>query len=267
MVVFPNAKINLGLNVVKKRDDGFHDLETVFYPISLCDVLEIVKSDDFDFQTTGITIDAPWNENIAVKAYNLLKSEFNLPPVNIHLHKVIPFGAGLGGGSSDAAFMIKALNQLFQLNIEDEEMETFASFLGSDCAFFIKNKPAIAFGKGNLLSPIPLNLSNYTIVVVKPAFSVNTATAYQNIKPQESTFHLTEIANIPVEKWEIILKNDFEQPVFKQHPQIGKIKNKLYEKGAVYSAMSGSGSAVFGIFSHSPINIEKSFPESCFIYR
>ncbi len=267
MISFPNAKINLGLNVVEKRTDGYHDLETVFYPIQLRDVLEIMKSDRFEFKSTGLIIDGNSYDNLVVKAYWLLQEKFDLAPIKIHLHKVIPFGAGLGGGSSDAAFMLKMLNEMFNLGLTVSELEKYAGQLGADCPFFVQNKPVYATGVGNQFSPLELSLHKYSIVVVKPPFSVSTAEAYGNIVPKASGFSLEGLNSLKIEEWKNMLRNDFEEPVFKIYPEIAEIKTKLYESGAIYASMSGSGSAVFGLFRHLPMNFESLFPETYFIYR
>lgn len=267
MITFPNAKINLGLNVVEKRADGYHNIETVFYPINLTDALEIMESGKFSFALSGIYLESPSENNLVVKAYHLLKDDFDLPPVSIHLHKVIPTGAGLGGGSSDGAFMLKMLNSFFSLGLESVQLENYASQLGADCAFFIKNSPALATGIGNILSPIAIGLSNYKIVLVKPPFSVPTAEAYKNITPVRPTCPLEEITSLPVTKWKDILKNDFEDSVFESYPEIKQIKEKFYQAGALYSSMSGSGSAVYGIFPVLPALPEISFNKSFSIYR
>lgn len=267
MTTFPNAKINIGLNIVEKRADGFHNLETVFYPIQLADALEVAGSNRFSFQITGINLDSPPENNLVVKAYRLLKQEYHLPPVKIHLHKVIPFGAGLGGGSSDAAFMLKMLNSLFKLNLPVPALEKYAVKLGADCAFFIRNKPSFASGKGEILSPAGLTLSNYSIILIKPPFSVGTADAYRDIAPKPPTFSLKMIEETPVRQWKDNLSNDFETPVFQLFPEIAKIKEKLYDIGAVYASMSGSGSAVWGLFEYPPVNIDKFFPDDYMVYR
>ena len=267
MISFPNAKINIGLNVVSKREDGYHNLETIFYPVSLSDALEIAQSDKLEFSASGICIDGDPENNLVVKAYQLLKKVYQLPPVKMHLHKVIPFGAGLGGGSADAAFAIKMLNNYFQLNLSDEKLEEYAAQIGADCPFFIQNKTTFASGNGNQFEPINLDLSPYQIVLVKPNIAVSTPEAFRNIKPVEPDFNLREIENLPIEEWRNEVKNDFEKSVFQQYPQIELLKNILYEQGAVYASMSGSGAAVFGIFRHSPMNLEKYLPKGIFIYR
>ena len=255
MVVFPNAKINLGLNIIGKREDGFHDLETIFYPVKIIDALEIVENTDTDkitFTTTGNTVQGDHTDNLCVKAFHLIKNDFpKISSVKMHLHKNIPMGAGLGGGSSDASAVLLLLNKLFELNISTEQLHEYALQLGSDCPFFITNKPCFASGRGEQLRAVEIDLSNYKIIIVHPAVHVNTALAFQGL--EQSNFSLPgELqSNIlrDISTWQATVKNDFELSVFKQFPKIEAIKNKLYEAGAIYSSMSGSGSAVFGIFS------------------
>jgi 4-diphosphocytidyl-2-C-methyl-D-erythritol kinase len=267
MIVFPNAKINIGLNVVSKRDDGYHNLETIFFPVKLCDALEMAESDETVLTTSGIEIDGPTESNLILKAYHILKEEFNLPSVRFHLHKVIPFGAGLGGGSSDAAFTLKMLNDYFNLNIPNPDLEKFASMIGADCPFFIRNKPVFATGTGNEFREIDFNLDGFEIVILKPAFSVSTPEAYQNVIPKNPKYRLTEIVKTPVGEWKNLVMNDFEQSVIPSYPQIGELKKLLYSLGAVFASMSGSGSAVFGIFRHLPVNFENKVPRGILIYR
>jgi 4-diphosphocytidyl-2-C-methyl-D-erythritol kinase len=267
MLSFPNAKINLGLSVIEKRSDGFHNIETVMLPIGLCDILEVIISPDaqFSFTTSGLKIKSDGNQNLVVKAWRLLMERFDLPPVKIHLHKVIPMGAGLGGGSSDAAFLIKSINTLFDLKLTVVQMEAFALELGSDCPFFVQDKPVLAKGRGELFEDIEMALGSYSIVVVKPEIHVDTATAYAQIIPAHKSIALKGILKMPVIKWRGLLINDFEKPVFEQYPKIGNIKEKLYEMGADYASMSGSGSAVFGLFSDFP-DIRSKFPD-CFVWK
>ena len=255
MILFPPAKINLGLQVTNKRADGFHDIETVFYAIPLCDALEINPSEELSFVSTGLPIEGKVENNLCIKAYELIKSRFEIPTVAIHLHKVIPMGAGLGGGSADAAYTLKLLKELFQLPITKEELVNFASQLGSDCPFFINDTPHFASGRGELLEPISVSLQAYKIVLVYPAIHVNTAWAYQQIQPKPIVLSIKEILKTPIKDWKSKLVNDFENAVFPSHPAIASIPSKLYEMGALYASMSGSGSAVFGIFEKSmPVN-------------
>lgn len=256
MVIFPNCKINLGLQILQKRADGFHDLETVFYPIPLKDVIEAVRSDTFQFTSTGLLIEGDFTDNICYKAWKLLETRHSVPPVHLHLHKIIPTGAGLGGGSSDAAFTLKLLNQLFQLKLSTETLIDYALELGSDCPFFIINKPAFAKGRGEILRTIALDLSGYTFVLVNPGIHVNTAWAFthlalNNTKPKHGNIQQT--ISLPVIEWKEKLFNDFENVVFEKHPAIQHIKETLYASGAIFASMSGSGSTVFGIFEKSSI--------------
>lgn len=267
MISFPNAKINIGLNVVSKRADGYHNLETVFYPVKLADALELVESEKTAFSSSGIQIDGALENNLVVKACQVLQQKFDLPTVHLHLHKIIPFGAGLGGGSADAAFTLKMLNDYFSLDLSHGQLEKYAAALGADCPFFIRNKPTFAHGIGDQFEPVELDLSAYEIIILKPEFSVGTADAYRNIVPQKSDFDLRKIAQLPIEEWKDQIQNDFEKSVFPQFPQIEFLKNLLYENGAVYASMSGSGSAVYGIFRHSPANLAKFTPPGIFIYR
>jgi len=267
MIVFPNAKINIGLNVVSKRNDGYHNIETVFYPVKLFDALEFVISEKTELSTTGIKIDGNTDDNLILKAYRILKKDFNLPEIKFHLHKIIPLGAGLGGGSSDAAFTLKTLNSFFNLGISAEKLKYYAALIGADCPFFIENKPAFATGKGNELVSINIDLSQYEIVILKPPAMVSTAEAYKNISSVKPDFDLRNLCCLPIENWKETVVNDFEKYIFKAFPVIKELKEKLYETGAVYASMSGSGSAVYGIFHHLPVNFEKFIPEGILIYH
>lgn len=259
MVFFPPCKINLGLNIVSRRTDGFHNIDTCFYPVPWTDVLELIPSSDFSFSMTGLPVVGVSSENLCVKAYRLMAEEFNLPPVKMHLHKVIPMGAGLGGGSSDAAYVIIALNEIFNLKMPKEEMATRASKLGSDCAFFIYSQPMIGTEKGEKLSPVSVDLKGRWLVIVKPPIHVSTAEAYAGVTPGRAQSSISEtITKVPVVEWKNVLINDFEKTVFIRHPEIRQIKDQLYQLGAVYASMSGSGSAVYGIFD-SPIHPANGF--------
>ncbi len=248
MVIFPNAKLNIGLEIIRKRTDGFHDLETVFYPLTLCDIMEIVPSREFRLSTSGLSVDAATNDNLITKAYLLLKEQYKISTVSIHLHKMIPMGAGLGGGSSNAAYTLMGLNEMFNLGLSNNELTEMAAKLGSDCAFFIGNKPVFAEGKGTVFTDVQLDLKNFKIIVVKPDSSVSTAEAYRNIEPQVAAISLPEIIQDSPAQWSGKIVNRFEKSVFQRHPEIEIIKQKLYKCGALYASMSGSGSAVFGIF-------------------
>lgn len=252
MICFPNAKINLGLHIVSRRTDGYHNLETVFYPIGLKDALEIIPARETCFFQTGIPIEGSTENNLVVKAHKMIASEKDLPEIEIHLFKKIPTGAGLGGGSSDAACMFKLLNETFNLGYTKEELMQKSMRLGADCPFFILNQPAFATGIGEILEPITLDFSNYTILLVNPDIKVSTKEAYSMITPQKPDLSLKEVIQRPPETWKELLKNDFEPPVFKKFPEIGRIKQQLYEMGAIYASMSGSGSSVFGIFEKEP---------------
>ena len=249
MILFPNAKINIGLNIVSKRSDGYHNLETVLYPLAIRDAIEVVEAKKLAFTSSGINIPGETNDNLCLKAYHLIKQDFNIPPVHIHLHKHIPIGAGLGGGSSDASFLIKLLNEKFSLGLDNLKMEAYASEIGSDCAFFIQNKPAYAIAKGEELSLIDLDLCPYFIVLVMPGVQVSTAGAYQGIKPKPAQENLIESIKLPVSEWKSVIKNDFETSVFLKYPIISTIKEILYEAGALYASMTGSGASVYGIFN------------------
>lgn len=249
MIVFPNAKINIGLNVVERRPDGFHNIESVFYPVKeLFDVLEVVESDELKFSSSGITIPGNQEDNLCLKAYRLIKTDFDVALVHIHLHKVIPIGAGLGGGSADAAFTLKALNDLFKLKLTDEQLINYARKLGSDCAFFIKNSPVYAFGKGDEFESVVLDLSNYNIKIEYPKIHIGTAEAYAGVTPKKLETSLKEAIHLPITEWGNALKNDFEDSIFPNHSQIKSVKEKFYAEGALYASMTGSGSAVFGFF-------------------
>ena len=264
MITFPNAKINLGLNIVEKRPDGYHNLETIFYPINLQDALEVTRRENNDKEYTlhisGSSLEGEPEDNLVVKAYKLLKKDYpGLLPVDIHMYKHIPAGAGLGGGSSDAACMIKLLNDKFSLGLSTERMEEYAVKLGADCSFFIRNKPVFATGIGNLFEPVELSLKGYHIILIKPDIFVSTRDAFAEIKPVRPAVSLKEIVKQPMETWKNSMKNDFEDSVFKKFPEIADIKDELYDLGAVYAAMSGSGSSVYGIFKAPIENVEDKF--------
>jgi len=250
MVVFPNAKINLGLSVTQKRTDGFHDIETIMYPIPLKDALELVLAPDgiFEFSVSGLEIPGNKQSNLCFRAWELLQHKFKLPAIKMHLRKVIPLGAGLGGGSTDGAFMIKLIDHVFQLNLPAEKMDNYARQLGSDCPFFINNNPAFASGRGDKLRPVEFDLSGYFLVLVKPNVHVITAEAYAGIKPELPEISIANIIQQPVDEWKDKLKNDFEKNLFQTHPELLKIKDHLYDAGAVYASLTGSGSAIYGLF-------------------
>lgn len=257
MICFPNAKINLGLHITSRRPNGYHNLETIFHPLALRDALEIIHLDSSDsgnnrFFQTGNTIEGAPEENLVMKALQLVAAEKEIPSINVHLLKKIPTGAGLGGGSADAAFMLRLLNDSFALGYTHEQLRNLAARLGADCPFFIDNTPAYATGIGEILEPVEVNLDKYYMLLVKPDIAVPTKDAYGMITPQQPAVSLKEIIKKPVEEWKYWMKNDFEVPVFKKYPEIWTIKQQMYELGAVYASMSGSGSAVYGIFTHEP---------------
>lgn len=265
MICFPNAKINLGLNVVSKRPDGYHNIETVFYPIPVKDALEIVHAEEQSFSQTGIQVDAPVEKNLVIKALNLLKTHYDIPALEIHLLKAIPFGAGLGGGSADAAFMLKLLNDFCKLNIQDDELEKTAATIGADCPFFIRNTPVFASGTGNIFEPVQLSLQGYYFCLIKPDVAVSTPEAYSLVTPTVPAISLKEIINKPVTEWKDWIVNDFEKSVFSKYPVVGQIKESLYQAGAVYASMSGSGSSVFGLFK-TPTQLKDKFT-NCFVWE
>ena len=246
MIVYPNAKINLGLNVLRKREDGYHDISSVFYPVKECvDILEIIKSERFEFTRSGIEISD--GENLCEKAWKLLDTDFGIGNVKIHLHKQIPIGAGLGGGSADASFTLKYLNELFDLNLNNKELEKYALRLGADCPFFIDNTPKLVEGIGEKMTSIDLDLSNYEIRLVNPDIHISTKEAYSGIVPKTPVLSVEKIIELPIIEWKGKLKNDFEESIFEKHQQLEGIKDELYKQGSIYSSMSGSGSIVFGI--------------------
>jgi 4-diphosphocytidyl-2-C-methyl-D-erythritol kinase len=271
MIVFPNCKINLGLHILQKRADGFHDLETVFYPIPLQDALEIVQNPSpgspIQFNTTGLKIDSTIEDNICFKAYQVLKKDFpELPSVKMHLHKVIPSGAGLGGGSSDGAFTLLLLNKKFNLGLTEEQLINYALQLGSDCSFFIKNKPCYATGRGEKLRDLELDLSGYKFVLINPGIHIPTGQAFATISPNNQRTSINEMIKAPVEQWKNVLINDFEETVFFEHPEIKTVKEELYSQGAIYASMSGSGSSVYGLFQKNH-NLQLSFPSHYFTFQ
>lgn len=266
MIVYPNAKINIGLNVVEKRPDGYHNLETVFYPIGLQDILEIKVLDEgnvpecgYKLKITGTILDGSPEDNLVVRAFKMLKNDFNLPPVSIGLYKHIPTGAGLGGGSSDAAFTVKTLNKRFDLRLTDEQMEDYCTRLGADCPFFIKDTPVFATGIGNEFHPVSFSLKGKHLVLVKPDIFVSTKDAYAKVNVRRPDTPLPELLAQPLETWKDTVINDFERSVFSKYPEIAAIKDSMYDIGAVYASMSGSGSSVFGIFDEPVENIDEVF--------
>jgi 4-diphosphocytidyl-2-C-methyl-D-erythritol kinase len=259
MICYPNAKINLGLHIVSKRDDGFHNIETIFYPIGLCDILEIIESPNHEttIETSGLALDIQLADNICLKAYHILAEKVKLPGLKIYLHKIIPSGAGLGGGSSDASFLLKEINKLFKLGFTSGQMQEIALELGSDCAFFVENKPVFASGRGEIFRPIEINLSHFYLYIIKPDLFVSTAEAYKSVTPTKPENPLFEMVNRPIEEWKHLICNDFEKNIFAIYPQLAEIKAAFYQSGAIYASMSGSGSAVYGIFKEEPEPLEK----------
>lgn len=282
MITFPNAKINLGLNIVEKRPDGYHNLETVFYPIPLLDALEVqqrfhesdnpsdvvipqgtetnrTRTADYTLKIAGTPIAGDSEDNLIIRAYRLLQQEFELPHLNIYMYKHIPSGAGLGGGSSDAAFMMKMLNERFRLGLSREELESRVAKLGADCAFFVRNQPVFATGIGDRMETIDLSLKGYYLVLVKPDIFISTKEAFARIRPQKPEISIREIIRRPVADWPELLVNDFEQSIFPDHPEIAAIKDKLYDLGAVYASMTGSGSSIYGLFEKPLEHAEEIF--------
>ena len=250
MILFPNAKINLGLDIIEKRPDGYHNIETVMYPVPWRDILEIVpaKGDETTLTVSGRAVDCPPEKNLVMKAYRALAERIPLPPVDIYLRKIIPDGAGLGGGSADAAFTLRGLNDLFALDLPDDELAAIASRLGADCPFFIYNRPMLCTGIGTEFTPVGINLEGYSIVIVKPAVSVPTAQAYSRVTPALPACRLIDLLAETPERWKGCVKNDFEASVFPLYPAVAVIKERLDSMGAVYTSMSGSGSSVYGLF-------------------
>ena len=251
MILFPPAKINLGLNVLHKRNDGFHEIQSCMYAIPVTDVIEILPSEEFVFTSSGLTIGGDPDSNLCVKAYNLINDKYDISPVHIHLLKSIPMGAGLGGGSADATFVLRGLNEMYNLNLSSEELRELAAELGSDCPFFVDEVPQMATGRGEVLEPIEVDLSGYYLKIVNPQIHVGTAEAYAGVTFSEEA-NLSSLLSKPIKEWQGSVKNDFELSIFKNHPEIANLKDELIGEGAIYAAMSGSGSTVFGIFDSEP---------------
>jgi 4-diphosphocytidyl-2-C-methyl-D-erythritol kinase len=272
MICFPSCKINLGLLVTQKRADGFHALETVFYPITLTDALEIIidpntSAAPITCTSSGLAIKGDPTDNLCYKAYFLLKNDYpSIPNIKMHLHKKIPMGAGLGGGSSDGAFTLVTLNQLFNLQLSEQVLLEYALQLGSDCPFFIINTPAFATGRGEILTPTSIDLSGYTIVIVNPGIAISTKLAFSLITPKIPDTHLAAVIQQPISTWKDALINDFEQPIFNSFPELAKIKETLYQNGAVYASMTGTGSTIYGIFPRSiSDSLSFNFPSHYFM--
>jgi len=246
MIVYPNAKINIGLNVLEERADGYHEISSVFYPVKeLVDILEIIPGEDFSFSSSGIAI--PGNSNICAKAYDLLKADFGIENVQIYLHKQIPIGAGLGGGSADGAFTLKALNEIFDLKLSNTELEKYALQLGADCPFFIENTQKYVTGKGEKMNEIDLDLSAYELKFIFPELHISTAEAYGGVILKHPETNLLDLMSKPIENWKGEVKNDFEISAFEKYPELEKMKEKLYADGAIYASMTGSGSVLYGV--------------------
>lgn len=264
MIRFPNAKINLGLNILSRRPDGYHDIATIFYPAGWCDALEVVPATGGEegcrLHLSGLAIEGDAGENLVVRAYRLLSQHYAMPPVEAYLHKVIPYGAGLGGGSADASTMLLLLRSLFSLPADDDELAAVAARLGADCPFFIYNRPMLAEGIGDRLSPIDLTLQEYTLLLVKPPVAVSTAEAYSQVVPAQPEVPLCDVVRRPVTEWRDTVVNDFEKSVFALYPELARLKARLYASGAIYASMSGSGSTLYGLFRSLPEGIEEEFP-------
>lgn len=263
MLTFPNAKINIGLNITEKRSDGFHNIESVFYPVEWCDALEIIPNQNTDatnavFQSSGLAIPGNESSNLCLKAWNLLQDRINVPPI-IHLHKVIPMGAGLGGGSADGSFMLKMLNEVYELKLSNDELKDFARKLGSDCAFFIENRPVFCYNKGDEFENFKLDLKGKFVVLVNPDIHISTAEAYSGVSPKKPEMSLKTALSQPISEWKKIVKNDFEENLLLKYPTIAAVKATLYQAGAVYASMTGSGSTVYGIFEQES-DLKSSFP-------
>ena len=258
MLAFPSCKINIGLRITEKRPDGFHNLQSCFYPVAWGDLLELIPAPEFRFSSSGLPIPGDSQRNLCVRAYELLKADFGLPSVQLHLHKVVPIGAGLGGGSADAAFTLKLVNEQFGLALDNESLENYARQLGSDCAFFVHNQPLYCLEKGDVFSPIQVDLSGYYILLVYPNLAISTAEAYAGVRPRMPDVSLFEQLQMPIDAWRETIHNDFEDSLFPQYPVLPQIKQQLYDAGAIYASMSGSGSTVYGIFN-APVLVPNQF--------
>jgi len=267
MIVFPNAKINIGLNVVARRPDGFRNLESCFYPVQWQDALEVIPTAENQFTLSGIPVPGAAETNLCGLAYSLLAADFNLPPIHMHLHKNIPIGAGMGGGSADAAFALRLFNDLFKLNLSLDILEDYARRLGSDCAFFIRNKPVFARERGDVFEPIHLDLSNYHCVIVYPNIHITTAEAFGLVQTKVPESALKDLLEQDISTWKDKVTNSFEEALFPKYPVLAQIKEYLYEQGAVYAAMTGSGSAIYGFFSKEIITKEWAFPAAYRVWQ
>lgn len=267
MIVFPNCKINLGLQVLRKRDDGYHDISSIFYPVPLRDALEIISRPELPepvLYNYGLTVNGSPDDNLCIKAWKLIKQDFpELPAVEIHLQKHIPMGAGLGGGSADGSFMLQLLSQRFKLGLSDQQLLSYALQLGSDCPFFIVNKPCIGTGRGEKLQPVDLSLAGFQLILVFPGIHINTGWAFSALHLQEKHNDLADCLTHPVQEWKTYLRNDFEVPVFAKHPELAGIRDQLYAAGAAFAAMSGSGSTLFGLFAPGTLPEPGLLPANC----
>ncbi|MCC5921062.1 MAG: 4-(cytidine 5'-diphospho)-2-C-methyl-D-erythritol kinase [Cyclobacteriaceae bacterium] len=253
MIVFPNAKVNLGLRILKKREDGYHEIETCFFPVPICDILEVVPNEKDKIKFSGIPIQGDQNDNLVMKAINMLRADFDkIPNLSIHLHKLINMGAGLGGGSADAAFALKLINDQFELGLSEEKLMDYAARIGSDCPFFIYNQPAIGRGRGEKISPFDVDIKGNYLCLVHPKIHIDTATAYSKTQPTEDSLSITEALNSPKEEWREKLCNDFEPIIYEMYPELEKIKRALYAQGAWYASLSGSGSSLYAFFKDEP---------------
>lgn len=261
MISFPQCKINIGLNIHYKRDDNYHEISSVMYPVPWCDILEIVPSNEFKFTHSGLSIPGKQEDNLCVRAYELLRRDFNIAPVHAHLRKNIPMGGGLGGGSADATEMLKLLTRNNELDLSDSELLEYTNQLGSDCAFFVKGTPQYAEGRGEVLTEIDLDLSGYHLLLINDGTHVSTKEAYANVEPEIPQTPLNELIKLPVEEWYGDIVNQFERSVFKTYPHLAELKDTLLKQGALYASMSGSGATLYGIFKSKPENIEQSFQQ------
>ena len=270
MICFPNAKINIGLQITEKRPDGYHNIDSVFYPIAIKDILEVLpgspeQQEPICFQSSGIEIPGNTSDNLCVKAAKLLLDDFpHLDKLRIHLHKIIPMGAGIGGGSADGAFTLRLINDKFGLNLSQSQLIDYASALGSDCPFFILNKPCLARGRGEILEPLELDLQGFRILLINPGIHINTGWAFSRIDIRNNHFPLKKAITLPMDEWRQHIENDFEKVVFSEYPVIESVKEMLYQNGAIYASMSGSGSSVYGIFEDNLASFQPKIPSSYF---
>lgn len=259
MILFPNAKINIGLSIIEKRSDGFHELESIMVPIPIYDILEITENPEFEFVQTGLTVEGNNEDNLCVKAFRLMEENFSIQPVRIHLRKQIPMGAGLGGGSADATFVVKGLNDLFQLNLSVATLQELSAELGSDCAFFVENCAQLAKGRGEILSNFPLDLKGNYLKIINPGIHISTKEAFSNVVMSRKKDVLSKVNSNNCELWKDFVFNDFETHLFSNYPELSEIKQQLYSEGAIFASMSGSGSTLFGVFESEPSSSQNSY--------